>query len=56
MELQDDLKTFKAHGAAVLPITDDQGYVDHEGARIWYAMFWGRPYRNHAAWWSRPRR
>ena len=35
----DDLKNFEAHGAAPLPITDDQGYVEHEGARIWYASY-----------------
>ena len=39
----DDLKNFKAHGAAALPVTDDQGYVDHEGARIWYATFGAGP-------------
>jgi hypothetical protein len=31
----DDLKNFEAHGAEPLPITSDQGYVDHDGARIW---------------------
>ncbi|CAN7445870.1 alpha/beta hydrolase [Phyllobacterium sp. LjRoot231] len=35
----DDLKNFEAHGAAPLPVTSDQGYVDHEGARIWYATY-----------------
>jgi pimeloyl-ACP methyl ester carboxylesterase len=33
----DDLSRFEADGAAPLPVTDDQGYVEHEGARIWYA-------------------
>src|SRR5580704_16760293 len=33
----DDLRKFKAHGAAALPVANDQGYVDHDGARIWYA-------------------
>ena len=33
----DDLQNFEAHGAASLPVLGDQGYVDHEGARIWYA-------------------
>jgi pimeloyl-ACP methyl ester carboxylesterase len=33
----DDLKNFEAHGAARLPVTSDRGYVDHDGARIWYA-------------------
>jgi pimeloyl-ACP methyl ester carboxylesterase len=35
----DDLKNFEAHGAAPLPLTNDQGYVDHDGARIWYAAY-----------------
>lgn len=40
MELHDDdLTNFERHGAAPLPVTSDQGYVDHEGARIWYAIF-----------------
>jgi pimeloyl-ACP methyl ester carboxylesterase len=33
----DDLKNFEAHGAAPLPVASDQGYVEHDGARIWYA-------------------
>jgi pimeloyl-ACP methyl ester carboxylesterase len=35
----DDLKNFEAHGAALMPVTGDQGYVDHDGARIWYATY-----------------
>jgi len=35
----DELKNFEAHGAAPLPVTSDQGYVDHDGARIWYATY-----------------
>jgi len=35
----DDLSRFEAEGAASLPITQDQGYVEHDGARIWYATF-----------------
>ncbi|AIY40124.1 Non-heme chloroperoxidase [Collimonas arenae] len=35
----DDLAYFEAHGAAPLPATADQGYVDHDGARIWYASY-----------------
>src|ERR1700681_299527 len=35
----DDLKNFEAHGASPLPVTRDQGYVDHDGARIWYAAY-----------------
>lgn len=40
MESYDDnLKNFEAHGAAPLPAASDQGHVEHEGARIWYATF-----------------
>jgi pimeloyl-ACP methyl ester carboxylesterase len=40
MELRDDdLTNFERHGAGPLPATRDQGYVDHKGARIWYATF-----------------
>jgi pimeloyl-ACP methyl ester carboxylesterase len=35
----DDLANFAAHGAAPLPPANDRGYVDHDGARIWYATF-----------------
>lgn len=35
----DDLTRFEAHGAAPLPRTDDQGYIDHDGARIWYSAY-----------------
>lgn len=35
----DDLREFEAHGAAPLPVTSDQGYVEHEGARIWYSTY-----------------
>jgi pimeloyl-ACP methyl ester carboxylesterase len=34
----DDLIRFEAEGAA-LPDIHDQGYVEHDGARIWYATF-----------------
>jgi len=30
----DDLRRFDANGAAPLPAAMDQGYVEHEGARI----------------------
>ena len=33
----DDLTHFEAHGAVPLPVSNDHGYVEHEGARIWYA-------------------
>src|SRR5712692_7021325 len=35
----DDLEEFEARGAAPLPATRDQGYVDRAGARIWYASY-----------------
>lgn len=35
----DDLAHFETHGAAPLPVSNDQGYVEHEGARIWYASY-----------------
>lgn len=40
----DDLSTFAAHGAAPLPEANCQGYVEREGAAIWYASYGaGRP-------------
>ncbi|MBN8941932.1 MAG: alpha/beta fold hydrolase [Rhizobiales bacterium] len=39
----DDLSHFRAHGAAPLPTPRDQGHVDHDGARIWYADFGSGP-------------
>lgn len=35
----DDLSRFEAAGAALLPATNDQGYVEHDGAQIWYAAY-----------------
>jgi pimeloyl-ACP methyl ester carboxylesterase len=35
----DDLRRFEADGAASLPRADNQGYVEHDGARIWYATY-----------------
>lgn len=35
----DDLTRFEAEGAAPLPETKDQGYVEHDGAQIWYAAY-----------------
>jgi pimeloyl-ACP methyl ester carboxylesterase len=35
----DDLSRFEADGAAPLPVTQDQGHVEHDGARIWYATY-----------------
>lgn len=40
METQDDdLIKFEAEGAEPLPVTGEEGYVEHDGARIWYATF-----------------
>jgi len=35
----DDLSRFEAEGAAPLPATMDQGYIENDGARIWYAAY-----------------
>jgi pimeloyl-ACP methyl ester carboxylesterase len=35
----DDLRRFEADGAEPLPVTNDQGYVEHQGARIWYSAY-----------------
>jgi pimeloyl-ACP methyl ester carboxylesterase len=35
----DELNQFEAEGAAPLPVTNDQGYVENEGARIWYSSY-----------------
>src|SRR6266508_734762 len=35
----DDLIRFEAEGAAPLPETNDQGYAEHDRARIWYATY-----------------
>lgn len=40
MELRDDdLSRFEEEGATPLPVANDQGYVENEGARIWYASY-----------------
>src|ERR687884_1905889 len=39
----DDLSRFEANGAAPLPDTNEQGYVEHDGARIWYAAYGSGP-------------
>jgi len=39
----DDLKNFEKQGAPPLPVTNDQGYVDHDGARIWYSAYGSGP-------------
>jgi len=35
----DDLSRFEADGAAPLPVANNQGYVERDGARIWYATY-----------------
>jgi pimeloyl-ACP methyl ester carboxylesterase len=35
----DDLNRFETDGAAPLPDTSEQGYIEHDGARIWYAAY-----------------
>jgi pimeloyl-ACP methyl ester carboxylesterase len=39
----DDLSRFEADGAAPLPDMNDQGHVEHDGARIWYATYGSGP-------------
>jgi len=40
MEMYDgNLSRFEADGAAPLADTKDQGYIEHDGARIWYAAY-----------------
>jgi pimeloyl-ACP methyl ester carboxylesterase len=44
MEIYDDsLEKFGADGAAPLPYADNQGYVENEGARIWYTAYGSGP-------------
>jgi len=35
----EELREFEAHGAAPLPVPTQEGYVEHDGARIWYASY-----------------
>lgn len=35
----DELMRFEADGAEPLPAVDEEGYVEHEGARIWYSTY-----------------
>ena len=35
----DGLEHFEAHGAPPLPVPEEAGYIEHEGARIWYASY-----------------
>jgi pimeloyl-ACP methyl ester carboxylesterase len=35
----DDLKHFQEYGAAPLPTSTEEGHVEHDGAKIWYATY-----------------
>jgi hypothetical protein len=40
MEAHDDeLRRFEKTGATPLPVTDDLGFIENDGARIWYAAY-----------------
>jgi pimeloyl-ACP methyl ester carboxylesterase/ADP-ribose pyrophosphatase YjhB (NUDIX family) len=39
----DDLRRFEAESAAPLPDTDNQGHIENDGARIWYAAYGSGP-------------
>src|SRR5882724_5254609 len=39
----DDLRIFEEQGARPLPVANDQGYVEHDGARIWYSTYGSGP-------------
>jgi pimeloyl-ACP methyl ester carboxylesterase len=39
----DDLRKFEAEGAAPLPTAGEQGFIDHNGSRIWYAAYGSGP-------------
>lgn len=39
----DDLEKFEADGAASLPVATAEGYVENDGARIWYASYGSGP-------------
>jgi pimeloyl-ACP methyl ester carboxylesterase len=39
----DDLRIFEEQGAPPLPVASDQGYVEHDGARIWYSTYGSGP-------------
>ena len=42
--IDDDLSKFEVEGAEPLPVPNEQGTVENEGARIWYATYGiGRP-------------
>jgi pimeloyl-ACP methyl ester carboxylesterase len=35
----DNLERFEAEGAALPPDPNDQGYAEHDGARLWYTIY-----------------
>lgn len=35
----DDLSRFEAEGAPPLPATNEKGYIENDGARVWYAAY-----------------
>jgi pimeloyl-ACP methyl ester carboxylesterase len=39
----DELTHFAEQGAPPLPVASDQGYVEHDGARIWYSAYGSGP-------------
>ncbi|GGG73485.1 alpha/beta fold hydrolase [Edaphobacter dinghuensis] len=39
----DDLSQFEANGAAPLPATGQQSYIEHNGIRLWYAAYGSGP-------------
>src|SRR5580698_1822920 len=39
----DDLRKFEVDGAAPLPAANHQGYVENDGARIWFATYGSGP-------------
>jgi pimeloyl-ACP methyl ester carboxylesterase len=39
----DELVNFEAHGAVPLPDTEREGFVEHDGARIWYGTYGSGP-------------
>jgi pimeloyl-ACP methyl ester carboxylesterase len=39
----DDLRKFETDGGSPLPATNDQGYGEHDGARIWYTCYGSGP-------------
>lgn len=43
MQTDDELTRFAAQGAPPLPPTSRQGFVEHDGARIWYAAYGSAP-------------